>query len=156
MGNPSSLTTAVRKPLARWLHLHHLVQRLCLTLCSHDRSDPSSAAVKPFSLVCRPETTTSPVLSHHSATSPLECLQHPYPTFSPWFCRDCRCHYHTVVLNTVKPRYNAPDFNIIPPIKYKCFGPKKYFHSYLYVGNSENLGLKHNFGQSLEMRYSGV
>ena len=57
---------------------------------------------------------------------------------------------------TVKPHYNAPAYNIIPPKEYINFGPKKYFHSYLYVGNSENLGLKHNFGQSLEMRYSGV
>ena len=57
---------------------------------------------------------------------------------------------------TVKPRYKAPAFNIIPPIKHKNFGPKKYFHNYLHVGNSENLGLKHNFSQSLEMRYSGV
>ena len=58
--------------------------------------------------------------------------------------------------NTMKLRYNAPAFNIIPPIEHKYFALKKYFHSYLYVGNSENLGLKHNFGQSLEMRYSGV
>lgn len=36
------------------------------------------------------------------------------------------------------------------------FGPKKYFHSYFHIGNSENLSLKYNFGQSLEMRYSGV
>ena len=56
----------------------------------------------------------------------------------------------------MKPRYNAPAFNKIPPIKRKCFGPKKYFHSYLHVDNSENLGLEHNFSQSLEMRYSGV
>ena len=33
---------------------------------------------------------------------------------------------------------------------------KKYFHSYLYVGNSENLGLEYNFNQSLEMRYCRV
>ena len=58
--------------------------------------------------------------------------------------------------STVKPRYNAPAFNIIPPIEQKYFGPKKYFHSYLNVGNKENLGLKHDFRQSLEMRYSGV
>ena len=59
-------------------------------------------------------------------------------------------------INTVKPRYNAPAFIIIPPIKHKNFDLKKYFHSYLHVGNSENLGLKHNFDQSLEMRDSGV
>ena len=29
-------------------------------------------------------------------------------------------------------------------------------HNYLHVGDSENLGLKHNFGQYLEMRCSGV
>ena len=58
--------------------------------------------------------------------------------------------------NTVKPRYTAPAFYIIPPIEHINFGPKKPFHSYLYVGNSENLGIKHNFDQSLEMRYSGV
>ena len=56
----------------------------------------------------------------------------------------------------VKPRYNAPALNIIPPIEYLNFSPKKYFYSFLYVGNSENLSLAHNFVQSLEMRYSGV
>ena len=55
-------------------------------------------------------------------------------------------------LNTVKPHYNAPAFNMILPVKHINFGPMKYFH----IGNSENLGLEHNFGQSLEMRYSGV
>ena len=58
--------------------------------------------------------------------------------------------------NTVKPRYNAPALNMIPPIKHISFGPKKYFHSYLHVGNCKNLGLEYSFGQSLEMRYSGV
>ena len=38
--------------------------------------------------------------------------------------------------STVKPRYSAPAFNIVPPIKHTNFGPKKYFHSYLYVGNN--------------------
>ena len=56
----------------------------------------------------------------------------------------------------MKPRYNAPAYNEIPPIEYVNFCPKKRFHSYLYVGNSENLGLVHNFDQSLEIRYSGV
>ena len=59
-------------------------------------------------------------------------------------------------LCTVKPRYDAPAFNIIPPIKYINVGVKKYSDIYLHIGNSENLGLKHNFGQSPEMRYSGV
>ena len=59
-------------------------------------------------------------------------------------------------IGTVKLRYNAPAFNMILPIKYINFGPKKYLHYHLYIGNSENLGLKHNFSQSLEMRYSGV
>ena len=36
------------------------------------------------------------------------------------------------------------------------FGPKKCFHSYLHVGNSEIPGLKYKFSQSLEMRCSGV
>ena len=36
------------------------------------------------------------------------------------------------------------------------FGPKKHFHSYLYVSNSKNFSIEHNFGQSLEMGYSGV
>ena len=57
---------------------------------------------------------------------------------------------------TVEPRYSAPAFNIILPIKHMNFSPKKHFHSYFHVGNSENLALKYNFGQSLEMRYSGV
>ena len=56
----------------------------------------------------------------------------------------------------MKPRYSAPAFNIILPIEHKKFDPKKYFHSYLYVGNSDNLGLEHNFDQSLEMCYCGV
>ena len=55
-------------------------------------------------------------------------------------------------INTVKPRYNAPAFNIILLTEHNNFSFKKYFHSYSYVGNSENLGLKHNFTQSLEMR----
>ena len=59
-------------------------------------------------------------------------------------------------LHTVKPRYNAPDFNIIPSIEHINFGSKKYFYSYFHIANSENLGLKHNFGQSLDMRYSEV
>ena len=59
-------------------------------------------------------------------------------------------------ITTVKPRYNAPVFNINPLIEHKKFDPKKYFPSYLHIGNSENLGLKHNYSQSLEMRYSGV
>ena len=58
--------------------------------------------------------------------------------------------------STVKPRYSAPAFNMIPPIEHINLCPKKCFHSYLYVGNKENLGIKHNFDQSLEMRYSGV
>ena len=48
-------------------------------------------------------------------------------------------------LCTVKPRYDAPAFNIIPLIKNKYFGPKKYFHSYLHVCNSENFSLKLDF-----------
>ena len=57
---------------------------------------------------------------------------------------------------TVKPRYSAPAYNEIPPIEHINFGSKKCFHSYLYVGNSENLDLEYNFDQSLEMRYIGV
>ena len=56
----------------------------------------------------------------------------------------------------MKPRYSAPAYNEFPPIKHTNFGPKKHFHSNLYVGNSENLAIEHNFDQSLEMRYSGV
>ena len=58
--------------------------------------------------------------------------------------------------STVKPRYSAPAFNIIPPIEHLNFGPEKYLYSYLYVGNSKNFSLEHDFDQSLEMRYSGV
>ena len=59
---------------------------------------------------------------------------------------------------TVKPRYSAPTFNIIPPIEYTNFGSKKHFHGYLYIGNIENLNNfdLNNFDQSLEMRNSGV
>ena len=59
-------------------------------------------------------------------------------------------------MNTVKPRYNAPAFNIIPPIEHNNFGSMKYFYSYLFISNSKNLNLRHNFSQSLGMRYSGV
>ena len=57
---------------------------------------------------------------------------------------------------TVKPRYSAPAFNKIPPIEHINFSPKKYFHNYSHVGNSENLDLKHNFDQSLKIRYRRV
>ena len=50
---------------------------------------------------------------------------------------------------TVKPRSNAPAFNIIPPIQHINFGPKKYVYSYLHIGNGENLNLEYRFGQSL-------
>ena len=81
----------------------------------------------------------------------------------------------------MEPRYSAPAFNIIPPVEYTNFGPlryfysysyvgnienltiehnnfisKKHFYSYSYVGNSENIGLEHYLGQSFEVRYSGV
>ena len=56
----------------------------------------------------------------------------------------------------MKPRYSAPVYNEFPPIKHANFGPKKHFHIYFYIGYSENLGLEHNFDQSLEMRYIGV
>ena len=58
------------------------------------------------------------------------------------------------IIATVKPRCSAPAFNIIPLIKHTNFDSKKCFHNYLYV--RENLGIKHNFYQSLEIRYSGV
>ena len=57
---------------------------------------------------------------------------------------------------TVKPRYSAPAFNIIPPIEHTHFSPEKCFKSYLYIGNKENLGLDYIFNQSLEISYSGV
>ena len=56
----------------------------------------------------------------------------------------------------MKPRYSAPAFNIIPPMELANFGPNKCYHNYLYVGNCENLYIKHKFDQSLEMRNSGV
>ena len=56
--------------------------------------------------------------------------------------------------DTVKPRHNAPVFNIIPLKEH--LSPKKYFHSCLHVGNSHNLSFKYNFGQSLEMYYKAV
>ena len=59
------------------------------------------------------------------------------------------------IQHTVQPRYSAPAFNIVPQIEDINFGPKKHFHSYVYIGKSENLDIKHNFDQSLEMRYSG-
>ena len=54
---------------------------------------------------------------------------------------------------TLKSRYSAPAFNIILPTEHINFGPKKHFHSYLYVGNNQNLHIKHSFDQS---RYSWV
>ena len=54
---------------------------------------------------------------------------------------------------TVKPRYSAPAFNII---EHTNFGLKKSIQSYLYVVNRENLDIKHNLNQSLEIRYSRV
>ena len=56
----------------------------------------------------------------------------------------------------MKPRYSAPVYNEFPPIKHANFGPRKHFHIYFFIGYSENLGLEHNFDQSLEMRYIGV
>ena len=58
--------------------------------------------------------------------------------------------------NTVKPRYCAPAFNVIPQKEHTNFGPKKCFRSYLYIGNKENLNIENNIDQSLEIRYSGV
>ena len=50
-----------------------------------------------------------------------------------------------------------PAYNIISPIyEHTDFDPRKYFSSYLHVGNIENFKLEHNFDQSLEMRRSGV
>ena len=60
------------------------------------------------------------------------------------------------VSHTVKPRHSAPAFNLILPIERTNFSPKKYFHSYLYVGNNKNLGIEYNFTQSFEMRYSCI
>ena len=71
------------------------------------------------------------------------------------FIRDGRmdsCKDTPSYTDTVKPRYSAPTYNIIPLIVHTKFGLKKCFHNYLYVGNSENLSLEHNFGQFLEMR----
>ena len=56
----------------------------------------------------------------------------------------------------MKPHYSAPAYNEFPPIEHTNFSPKKHFHSYSYVGNSENLGLEYDFNQSLQMRYIGV
>ena len=42
------------------------------------------------------------------------------------------------------------------PIEHINVSLKKCIHSYSYVGHNENLGLEHNFGQSLEMRNRGV
>ena len=40
-------------------------------------------------------------------------------------------------IGTVKPRYNAPAFNIILPRNYINFGSKKYLYNYLYISNNE-------------------
>ena len=45
--------------------------------------------------------------------------------------------------HTVKLRYSAPAFNIIPPIEHTNSDPKNYFHSYLHISNSENFGMEH-------------
>ena len=60
------------------------------------------------------------------------------------------------VVNTVKPRYSAPAFNIIPRIEHTIFLSMKHLYSYQYIGNKKNLALEKNFCQILEMRYSGV
>ena len=60
------------------------------------------------------------------------------------------------IKSTVKPRYSAPAFNIIPPVEHTNFSLKKCFYSYLYVGNREYVSLEHNFSQSLKIRYGGV
>ena len=69
-----------------------------------------------------------------------------------WRARPC----NNAVWSTVKPRYSAPAYNEFPPIEHMNFGPKKCFYSHLYIGNSENLNIEYNFGQSLEIRYIGV
>ena len=56
----------------------------------------------------------------------------------------------------MKPRYSAPAYIEIPAIEHVNFGLKTCFYSYLYVGNSKNLGLECNFNQSLEIRYTRV
>ena len=61
-----------------------------------------------------------------------------------------------IIHGTVKPRCSAPVFNIILLIEHIRFGPRKYFHSYLYVGNRKNLAIEHNFDHSPEIRYSRV
>ena len=58
--------------------------------------------------------------------------------------------------NTVKLRYSAPAFNEILPKEHTNFITKKYFYSYLRVGNEENLVIEYKSDQSLEIRYSGV
>ena len=58
--------------------------------------------------------------------------------------------------NTVKPRYSAPAYIEFPAIEHMCFGLKKCFHNYSYIGNSENLSIEHNLSQSLEIHHSGI
>ena len=50
----------------------------------------------------------------------------------------------------MKPCYSAPVFNKFPPIEHANFGPKKYFHNYLCIGNDKNLGIKYDFDPFLE------
>ena len=64
------------------------------------------------------------------------------------------CMPENCAANTVKPRHSAPAFNKTPPIEHMNFGFKKYFCSYLYVGNTVNLSKGYNFDQSLEMPLS--
>ena len=61
-----------------------------------------------------------------------------------------------IIHGTVKPRFSAPVFNIILLIEHIRFGPKKYFHSYLYVGSRKNLAIEHDFDHSPEIRYRRV
>ena len=56
------------------------------------------------------------------------------------------------VTGTVKPRYRATAFNIIPQIQHISFGSEKHFT----VSNNEILGIEHSIEQSLVMRYSEV
>ena len=57
----------------------------------------------------------------------LSCLQNLVPAYKR---RLQDCGYSAGL-----PRYSAPSFNIVPPIKHTSFGPKKCFHDYLYVSN---------------------
>ena len=81
----------------------------------------------------------------------LEAIPHLYQRLSPSF----RTSVHqTWIQYTVKPRYSAPAFNIIPPIKHTNFSAKKCFYSYSYVGHKKILSTVESMILTSPLKYA--